>query len=89
MCSIEKINVEFGLDSFSTTHACNALDLLVPGVIRDVLNLGIDGIGWTSSVAKLGSIKLEIMDDSGERNMILLMNVACIPSCPKNMISIS
>ena len=45
MCSIEKINVEFGLDSFSTTHACNALDLLVPGVIRDVLNLGIDGIG--------------------------------------------
>ena len=87
--SIKNHTAEFGLDSCSTTHVCNNLELFVPDKIRDVPNLGIDGIRGTLVVAKACRIPLQIMDDSGERDNILLENLACIPSFPKNLISIS
>ena len=46
-------------------------------------------IGGTSLVAKLCSIQLEIIDDSGERDKILLKNATYVPSFPKNLITIS
>jgi len=87
--SFESHSIEFGLDSYSMTHVCNTLDLFIPGTLRELPGLGIDGIGGTSQVSKLGSVQIEIVDDSGDRSHILLENVAYIPGCPKNLISIS
>ena len=49
----------------------------------------MNGIRGTSSVTKLNCIQLEIIDGSGDRNTILLKNVAFSPSYPNNLISIS
>ena len=86
ICSFENHTSDFGLDSCSTTHVCENLELFVSGTIREVPNLGIDGIERTQAVAKLGSIQLEIMDNFVERKTMLLNNMAHIPRCSNNLI---
>ena len=63
VCSFENHSVELGSVIYSTMHACSTLDLFVAGTLREISILGIDRIGGTSAVAKLGSIQLENLDD--------------------------
>ena len=64
--------VKFGLDSCSIIHVYNDNRLIVPEILREVPNLGIDRIGGTLEVTKLECIKLLITNDNRENSNIIL-----------------
>ena len=75
------------MDTGTSDNICRLRHLFIPGSLRTVSGVSINGVGGTIPVIGIGSIKLAIKDDDDKVHQLIIHNVLLAPEAPINLLS--